>query len=89
MEGDFKRARLLAASNPILAEFDVRQEDGELHLSRKGDCFARLFPAYRPGFWHLKCLVNHERWQPFEFVGTIEECLDLLGDQPHYLFWEG
>jgi hypothetical protein len=89
MEGNLTRAWLLATTSPALAEFDVRQEGGELHLSRKGDCFARLFPADRPGCWRLKCLVNHERWQPFEFVGTLEECLELLGNQPHYLFWEG
>jgi hypothetical protein len=89
MKGNLRKARLLAATSPTLAEFDIRQEGEALHLTRKGDCFARLTPTGRPGTWCMAYFLNRERWKCIDFTGTLVECLELLKDKPHYLFWEG
>ena len=66
-------------TKPELAEYEVRQDKGELHLSKGSDCFVRLIPVEKKGQRHIEHFHNQERW----------ECLDLLSDNPHYLFWEG
>lgn len=80
-------ARFLKAK-PELAGYEVRQDQGELHLSKGSDCFVRLIPAEKEGEWRIEHFHNQERWECLDFVGSLEECLDLLSDNPHYLFWE-
>lgn len=89
MPWDLDRARSLVASNPSLAAFEVHHEAGELHLNNARGLFVRLLPANRAGHWHMEYFIQGKRWQCREFVGPLNECLELLGNDPHYLFWEG
>ena len=88
MPWDLERARQLVASDPSLASFKVHLGQGELHLSNAKGLFARLRPANRPGYWQMEYFVQRRRWQCREFVGPLSECLELLGNDPHYLFWD-
>jgi len=82
-------ARKMLAADPRLADLQVRQESGELHLFRGDDCFARLIPADRAGAWRVEVFRNLDRWECLDFRGTLDECLTFLTENPHYFFWEG
>jgi hypothetical protein len=83
------RARRLLQTDPKLADLVAREEGGELHLLRGDDRFARLIPTGREGVWRMEYFRNLERWECVDFQGTLEECLDFLAENSHYLFWEG
>ncbi len=89
MEESLARAIIFLKTKPELAEYGVRHEEGELHLSNGSDCFVRLIPVQKGGAWSMKHFHNRERWEYIDFVGSLEECLDFLSDNSHYLFWEG
>jgi hypothetical protein len=89
MKQSLKKARQIAAATPNLASFDIHVEGEELHLSKKGEVFARLIATGKPDEWRMEYFFNRERWEIIDFVGTLEECLAFLVDNPHYLFWEG
>jgi len=76
-------------AKPELAGYTVREEGKELHLSKGSDCFVRLIPTDQPGVWRMEHFHNQERWEHFGGTCTLEECLDFLSANPHYLFWEG
>jgi len=82
-------ARRLLERDPKLAGVLVREEGGELHLLRGDDCFARLIPGEREGVWRIEVFRNMERWECLDFLGSMEECVDFLLENPHYSFWEG
>jgi hypothetical protein len=89
MDDMLNQARHLLATDPKLADLQVREESGELHLLRGDDCFARLIPGELEGAWRMEVFRNLERWECLDFQGTLEECLVFLTENPHYLFWEG
>lgn len=89
MPWDLNRARNLVASDPSLAAFEVHHEGAELHLNNARGLFARLLPANRTGYWQMEYFIPGKRWQCRKFVGPLNECLELLRNDPHYLFWEG
>ena len=88
MKENLDRAIQFLETKPELAGYEVRQVEGELHLSKGSDCFVRLIPAEKEGEWHIEHFHNREHWECIDFVGSLEECLDFLSDNPHYLFWE-
>ncbi|MEJ2699728.1 MAG: hypothetical protein P8Z70_08730 [Desulfuromonadales bacterium] len=75
--------------DPKLADFEAREEDGELHLIRGDDRFARLIPDETKGIWRMEYFRNEEQWELLDFRGTLKECLDYIADNLHFLFWEG
>lgn len=75
--------------DPKLADFQVREDDGELHLFRGDDRFARLIPDEKEGLWRMEYFRNEEQWERLDFRGTLRECLDFITDNRHFLFWEG
>ncbi len=89
MKESLDRVARFLKTQPELAGYEVRQDKGELHLSRGSDCFVRLIPEEKKGQWHIEHFHNQERWECLDFVGSLEECLDLLTENTHYLFWEG
>ena len=89
MPWDLDRARSLVASDPSLAAFEVHHEAGELHLNNARGLFVRLLPANRPRHWQMAYFIQGTGWQCREFIGPLNECLELLRNDPHYLFWEG
>jgi len=89
MEELLSMARRLFERDPKLAGTVIREEGGELHLLRGDDCFARLIPGGREGVWRIEVFRNMERWECLDFLGSLEECLDFLLENPHYCFWEG
>ena len=89
MEESLARAIIFLKTKPELAGYEVRLVEGELHLSKGSDCFVRLIPIQKGGEWSMKHFHNRERWECIDFVGSLEECLDFLSDNSHYLFWEG
>lgn len=89
MKNMLEKARQIARSDPHLSRFEIHIEDDELHLSKNGECFARLIAIDHPRLWRMAYFHNLERWEYLDFTGTLEECLAFLADNPHYLFWEG
>ncbi len=89
MEERLARAAMRLKEKPQLAGYEVRQVEGELHLSKGSECFARLIPTGKTNEWRIEHFHNQERWESVDFVGSLEECLDFLSDNPHFLFWEG
>lgn len=88
MPWDLDRAKALVASNPQLANFIVHHEGGALHLTNTQGLFVRLLPANRAGHWQMEYFIQRKRWQCREFVGPLSECLELLGGDPLYLYWD-
>ena len=89
MDDMLSKARQLLANDPKLAGLTVREDQGELHLRRGDESFARLIPTEKKGVWRLESFRNLERWECLDFRGSLEECLAFLAENPHYLFWEG
>lgn len=89
METMLEKAQEIAHSDPHLSQFRIHIEGNELHLSKEGDCFARLIATEQPDLWRMAYFHNLERWEYIDFTGTLEECLAFLSANPHYLFWEG
>lgn len=80
--------RRCVASDPRLQGIHAEQQNDEIHLSRADDLFARLIPLSDQRHWRMESFRNQERWEIIEFQGTLEECLDYLGEHPHYLFFQ-
>lgn len=89
MKHDLLKAREMLRARPELAGYQIRLVNGELHLAKGSDCFVRLLPAVRSGIWSMQHYHNRKHWQCVDFSGSLEECLDFLSENPHYLFWEG
>lgn len=89
MKANLKQAREVAGRDPQLSAFEITIAGPELHLSKGGECFARLIPTDRPEQWRMEYFAHREGWEHIHFAGTLEECLDFLAENPHYLFWEG
>jgi len=89
MDNLLSTARRLLERDPKFAGVVIREEGGELHLLRGDDSFARLIPGEREGVWRIEVFRNMERWECLDFIGTLEECLGFLAENPHYRFWEG
>jgi hypothetical protein len=88
------KKRLQAAKERIQAresfeKLVVHEEGRELHLKRGDDRFARLIPTDKEDIWRLEAFRNIERWECFNFQGTLDECLDFLAENEHYRFWNG
>lgn len=88
MDDMLSEARGLLRSDPKLADLIIREEDGEFHLFRGDDRFARLLPSGQEGVWRMEYFRNRERWECIDFRGTLKECLGFLSENDHYLFWE-
>ena len=89
MDQHLDRIREMLQSNSILTDYKAYREGSQIHLSCTWGDFARLRPALQSDRWKMDFFLNRDRWRRFEFTGTIEECLELLQEAPHYLFWEG
>jgi hypothetical protein len=89
MDDMLSKAKYVLKTDPKLADLIVREERGELHLFRGDDRFARLIPAEKEGMWRMEYFHNLERWESIDFEGSLQECLEFLSNNPHYLFWEG
>ena len=89
MDTMLDEARRIVRSNPKLAGLAVHEQEGELHLLRGDDRFARLLPGEREGLWRMEYFRNREGWECIDFAGTLKECLEFLSENEHYLFWEG
>ena len=89
MEESLERASAFLRTKPELAGYSVREVEGELHLAKGSDCFVRLIPTRRGGRWNMRHFHSIGHWEYIDFTGTLEECLDFLSENPHYLFWEG
>jgi len=83
------KIRTLIQANAMLADYKAYREGSQIHLSGMWGDFARLSPGSQREQWKMELLLNRDRWRCFEFTGTIDECLELLCEAPHYLFWEG
>lgn len=82
-------ARDFLQAHRKLADLVIHEEEGEFHLFRGDDRFARLIPTEHEGIWRLEYFRNRERWECMDFMGTVPECLAFLAENEHYLFWEG
>ncbi|MBW2452696.1 MAG: hypothetical protein JRE16_03960 [Deltaproteobacteria bacterium] len=82
------KAEELIKERKTLVEFTVTQVGPELHLAKHDVCFARLIPAEDSNQWRIEYFHNEKRWESLDFTGSLEECLDLLANSPHYRFWE-
>lgn len=89
MDQHLDRIRELLQTNTILTDYKAYREGNLIHLSCTWGDFARLEPTSQGERWKMDFFINRDRWRRFEFTGTIEECLELLREAPHYLFWEG
>lgn len=89
MHWDLERTIRLVAADRQLAAFRVHHHQGELHLSNGRGLFVRLNPANQPGHWQMEYFTQGKRWQCRKFSGPLCECLELLRNAPHYLFWDG
>lgn len=89
MNPDLNEARNLLRTDPKFAGLTVREEEGEFHLFRGDDRFARLIPTEQVDEWRMEYFQNLERWECIDFKGTFKECMDYLLDNIHYVFWEG
>jgi hypothetical protein len=88
MENALKRAEAAVAANPKLTALTVQAMAGELHLMRGDEFFARLRQHQAPEDWTLDYCRNGEVWDCSCFVGKLEECLDFLAEDDHYLISE-
>jgi len=86
---NLEKTRRFLKKDSHLSGFEVKKEGGELHLTKDGDSFARLIPMEGKDTWRMQYCHNLERWECIDFEGPLEECLDFLSKNPHYLFWEG
>jgi hypothetical protein len=84
-----QKIRQRMEADPALALFEIRQQGAAIHLASRQGAFARLMPVLAADRWRMAYFLNRDRWRCIDFSGTLEECLDLLRDCPHYLFWEG
>jgi hypothetical protein len=84
-----QKIRQRMQNDPCLALFEIRPQGAEIHLAGRQGAFARLMPASAANHWRMAYVFNRDRWRYIDFSGTLEECLELLRDCPHYLFWEG
>ncbi|MEZ4599714.1 MAG: hypothetical protein R2940_07990 [Syntrophotaleaceae bacterium] len=89
MKESLDQAQRIARSDPHLQAFDIHITGNELRLAKGGESFARLFQTEKEGYWRMEYFHNREKWEHIDFVGTLEECLEFLSGNPHYLFWEG
>lgn len=89
MQQNLRTAIHYAKADRNLSEFDISIQGNELHLSRKGESFARLLPAEKSHLWRMEYFHQEERWEHIDFTGTLEECLAFLAENTHYLFWQG
>jgi hypothetical protein len=89
MKKSLAQAKKIAESDPHLSTFDIQVRGNELRLEKGGECFARLVQAEKEGYWRMEYFRNREKWDHIDFTGTLEECLEFLSENPHYLFWEG
>lgn len=87
MTRSLEEAQQLVEAKQSLAGFTVRREGCELHLAKGDASFARLIPAEGEDRWHIEYFHNEKRWERIDFTGSLAACLNLLGDSPHYLFW--
>lgn len=69
-------------------DMEIREVEGELHLYRGDEKFARLIPTEQEGLWRMEYFRNREEWELYDIRGSLEECLTFLTEQHHYLFWE-
>ncbi|PLX86275.1 MAG: hypothetical protein C0617_01455 [Desulfuromonas sp.] len=83
------KVKQVLGADPRFAEVLVREDGRELHLFRGDAHFARLIPMPKEGRWRMELFRNLEEWECLDFQGRLEECLEFLSDNPHYLFWEG
>jgi len=89
METTIQQAeRYLRNHIPPPEDMEIREVDGEIHLSRRDETFARLIPTEKKGVWRMEYFRNREEWELSDIQGSLEECLTFLTDQHHYLFWE-
>ena len=88
MTADLQKVRQMVEKDPRLAGFVVRRQEGELHLEKGGESFARLIPTGEKELWRIEIFRDTEEWEIVDFTGTIEECLRFLAEHPLYLFWE-
>ena len=70
MDDMLNQARHLLATDPKLADLQVREESGELHLLRGDDCFARLIPGEREGVWRMEVFRNRHSCDPVGWEAT-------------------
>jgi hypothetical protein len=89
MSQSLEEARRLVEANKTLAGFSVHLQGEELHLAEGDVSFARLIPVDGDDRWRIEYFHNEKRWERIDFTGSLAACLELLGDSPHYLFWDG
>lgn len=89
MEQHLKTIRDHLKTNPVLPPYEAYVNDDQIHLRCSWGDLARLRPESHPDRWKMEFYLNRDRWRCFDFTGTLDECLELLYEAPHYLFWEG
>lgn len=89
MDQHLNKIQELLQAASILPQYKAYREHDQIHLRCDWGDFARLSPTSQGERWKMDFFINRDRWRRFEFTGTIEECLELLREAPHYLFWEG
>jgi hypothetical protein len=89
MDGHLRKIRELLQKDPVLAGYSAYPNGDQIHLKCGWGDFARLHPDTGADRWKMEFYLNRDRWRCFDFTGTLEECLELLSEAPHYLFWEG
>ena len=88
MGADLDKAREIIARSERLRVFSVQRQGAELHMEKGGESFARLRPGTGRDAWCIEVFREAEEWEILDFQGTLEQCLDFLTEQPHYLFWD-
>ncbi len=88
MGADLQEAQRIIAADRRLKDFAVRRQEGEFHLEKAGESFARLLPV-EAGGWRLEVFRAAEGWEIVNVAGTLEECLTYLAEHPRLQFWEG
>ncbi|APG23828.1 DUF3024 domain-containing protein [Syntrophotalea acetylenica] len=81
--------REMLKKHPELAGYAAYSHCDRIHLRCNWGDFARLRHLPGENRWKMDFYLNRERWRRYDFTGTLEECLELLNEAPHYLFWEG
>jgi hypothetical protein len=89
MDQYLEQIRNLLQTHQVLANYQAYKDGAQIHLTCAWGDFARLRPDAQSNSWKMDFFLHRDRWRRFEFTGTIEECLELLREAPHYLFWEG
>ncbi|WP_432823735.1 hypothetical protein [Trichloromonas sp.] len=89
MNENLDRVVRFLRAKPELADYTVREEGKELHLSKGSDCFVRLIPTDKPEIWRMEHFHNRKRWERVDCTCTLQECLDYLSSNPQFLYWEG